>query len=111
MWKTSYRLVLDPKDKAKANLHSALKAPQPGVLVWQARIRMAEDEGRLQEAAALLDDARRRLDDPPALLPDRIRIYPQVGRQNEVTPLLLECQVRWRSMAEKCAAEDTRLRI
>ena len=105
------RLAQGQKDKAKANLDSALKAPQPGVLVWQARIRMAEDEGRLQEAAAFLDDARRRLDDPPALLPDRIRIYPQVGRKNEVTPLLLECQVRWRSMAEKCAAEDARLRI
>jgi beta-barrel assembly-enhancing protease len=105
------RLAQGQRDKAKANLHSALKAPQPGVLVWQARIRMAEDEGRFEEAAALLDDARRRLDDPPALLPDRIRIYPRVGRRNEVTPLLLECQLRWRSMAEKCAAEDARLRI
>jgi predicted Zn-dependent protease len=99
------------KDKAKANLDSALKAPQPGVLVWQARIRMAEEEGKLQEAVALLDNARRRLDDPPALLPDRIRIYPKVGRQNEVTPLLLECQMRWRKMADKCAAEDNRLRL
>jgi predicted Zn-dependent protease len=98
------------KDKAKASLDSALKAPQPGVLVWQARIRMAEEDGKLQEAVALLDNARRRLDDPPALLPDRIRIYPKVGRQNEVTPLLLECQVRWRKMADKCAAEDNRLR-
>jgi predicted Zn-dependent protease len=105
------RFAQGQKDKAEASLDSALKAPQPGVLIWQARIRIAENEGRLKEAAALLDEARRRLDDPPALLPDRIRIYPKVGRQNEATALLVECQLQWRSMAEKCAAENNRLRL
>src|SRR5262249_38951953 len=105
------RLAEGQKDKAKASLDSALKGPQPGVLIWRARIRIAENEGNLKEAAAILDDARRRLDDPPSLLPDRSRIYPKVGRQNEATALLVECQVRWRDMAEKCAAENNRLRL
>src|SRR5262245_31800306 len=105
------RLSQGKKDKATASLDSALKAPKPGVTIFQARIRIAETAGNLQQAAALLDDARRRLDDPPALLPDRIRIYPKIGRQDEVTPLLIECQVQWRKMAKKCAAEDDRLRL
>jgi hypothetical protein len=105
------RLGQGKKDKAKASLDSALKAPKPGVTIFQARIRMAETESKLQEAAAFLDDARRRLDDPPALLPDRIRIYPKVGRQNEVTPLLIECQLQWRKMAKKCASESDRLAL
>ncbi|MCI0429942.1 MAG: M48 family metalloprotease [Rhodospirillales bacterium] len=104
------RMAQGQKDKAKANLDSALRTGQPGVTLWRARIQVAEEEGRVQEAAALLDEARLRLDDPPALLPDRIRLYPKVGRGNEVTPLLIECELRWRQMAEQCMAENNRLR-
>lgn len=98
-------------DKAKANLDLALKAAKPGVLFWKERMLIAESEGKLAEAAALLDEARRRLDDPPALIPDRIRIYPKVGRAQEATPLLVECELQWREMVDECEAEGKRLAI
>lgn len=107
----SVRRAAGEADKAKANLDLALKAAKPGVLFWKERMLVAESEGKLTEAASLLDEARRRLDDPPALIPDRIRIYPKVGREREATPLLVECELKWREMADECEAEGKRLAI
>lgn len=107
----SVRLAEGNKSKAVANLEYALKDPRPGVLIWKERIRLAEELQGVPAAVELLDEARRRLDDPPYFIPERIRLYPRVGRKDEVSDLLIECQYNWRQLADKCeaAAEDSRL--
>lgn len=105
------RLAQNQPAKAQANIDFALEAPQPGVLLFTKRLQIAEDAGEWGEAARILDDARRRLDDPPALLPARIRIYPQVGRGHELTPTLLECRLAWSDQAEACEKEMEKSRL
>ena len=105
------RLAQNANSRAIANIDYALDASQPGVLLFRERMGFEEDAGRWNEAARLLDEARRKLDDPPALLADRIRIYPQVGRAHELPAVLLECRLKWREQAEACeeAMEKSRL--
>lgn len=87
---------------AVQNLDIALEAEKPGLWFFLQRIRQEEAAGDFERAVDILDDARRRLGDPPALLAERIRLYPLVGRGDEVPGLLVECQLNWREYASQC---------
>lgn len=68
-------LYRDRPAEARRRLEAALKAHPDRLPIWLGLVRVAEREGRLPDAAELLDEAGRRLGDSPELFAARVRYW------------------------------------
>jgi tetratricopeptide (TPR) repeat protein len=68
-------LYRDRPAEARRRLEAARQAHPDRLPIWLGLVRVAEREGRLAEAAELLDEAGRRLGDSPELFAARVRYW------------------------------------
>jgi hypothetical protein len=71
-------------------------------MLYRTLLDDAMARGDWGEALSSVEAARSRLADTPLLLPYRIAIYRKTGRQNETTPLLIECSADHPELEEDC---------
>ena len=90
------------KALARRNLEIALESPEPSYMLYRTLLDDAMARGDWGEALSSVEAARSRLADTPLLLPYRIEIYRNTGRQNETTPLLIECSADHPELEEDC---------
>ena len=99
----SVRMAQGKSDLAKRNLEIAMEGKEPAYAIYAKAIDDAKTAQNWQLAVTHIEEARSRLADTPSLLPERIEVYPKVGRGAEVTELLLECKADYPSLADRCA--------
>ncbi len=77
----------------RAKLTQAAAQPLAPMAVFVALMELHMARGETAEALDFADQAAKRFDDPPALMPARIGLRKRMGRDKEITPLVVGCQV------------------
>jgi len=87
---------------AMKNLELARRGNEPSLVVYKTLVGETQRAGDHGAAVAYLDEARQRLDDPPGLLPLRIRLYKQSERDEDLLSLVLQCEYDYPQLAKEC---------
>jgi Zn-dependent protease with chaperone function len=80
---------------ANQNIELALNNPEPSLAVYEKAIAYPATRGDWNGALARVEDARKRLGDPPQLLPWRIYLLARDGKKNEANVLTAECRLQY----------------
>ncbi len=88
----------------RMKLTQAAAQPLAPMSVFVTLMELHIARGEVLDALALADQAARRFDDPPVLMPARIGLRKRLNRDNEVTGLLVACRlVNEPSVVDACA--------
>ena len=95
-------------DLAQKNLELAMRGSEPSFVIYKTLIDNAKAKRDWDAAVQQVEAARKSLADPPILLPDRIELYPKVGRGSEVRALVIECSTDYPELTPLCLAAAER---
>ena len=88
--------------KAYRNLEIATGGSEPAFAIYRLMIEKQLAGGRAEEAARLVGEAARRLDEPPTLYPYQIAVLVDARKKAEALAVFGKCKVTYPDLAPAC---------
>jgi Zn-dependent protease with chaperone function len=88
--------------KSYRNLEIASDGPEPAFVVYSEMIKAQLIRGRKDEAVRLVEEAARRLGQPPNLYPYQIAVLVEAQKKARALALFAECKVTYPDLAPQC---------
>lgn len=96
------RGIQGEKNKQLINLEKAVQGPEPSFDVYRQAIRIYRDDGKIQKADALIEDAWLRFKEPAGLYPFRIDAMLRKNDREAAQKLTTTCRLVFRDNSKSC---------
>lgn len=96
------RLEQGNANKSFQNLELATRSAEPAFVIYRMMIARKLAAGQKNEAVQLLEEASRRLDNPPHLMPYRIAVLSDAGKKVEAAAQMSQCKLSYPELGPFC---------